>query len=115
LIEPREDKWVNICVGGITDLKVGPDGLLYVLSFDLGKIFAISGRLIISGQSASVDFDGDDRSDSAIYRDGAWFILRSSDGGVMSLEWGSAGDIPVPADYDGEGKADIAVYRNGVW
>jgi glucose/arabinose dehydrogenase len=27
---------------GITDLKIGPDGLLYVLSFTLGKIFAIS-------------------------------------------------------------------------
>src|SRR4030095_11150462 len=49
---------------GITDLKVGPDGLLYVLSFGLGKIFVISARLLISGQSASVDFDGDGRSDS---------------------------------------------------
>jgi hypothetical protein len=27
--------------GGITDLKVGPDGLLYVLSFGLGKIFVV--------------------------------------------------------------------------
>ena len=27
---------------GITDLKIGPDGLLYVLSFSLGKIFVIS-------------------------------------------------------------------------
>jgi aldose sugar dehydrogenase len=29
--------------GGITDLKVGPDGLLYVLSFLQGKIFALGG------------------------------------------------------------------------
>ena len=28
--------------GGITDLKIGPDGLLYVLSLTLGKIFVIS-------------------------------------------------------------------------
>jgi glucose/arabinose dehydrogenase len=28
--------------GGLTDLKVGPDGLLYVLSFIQGKIFVIS-------------------------------------------------------------------------
>ena len=28
--------------GGITDLKVGPDGLLYVLSFGLGKVFVVS-------------------------------------------------------------------------
>jgi aldose sugar dehydrogenase len=27
---------------GITDLKVGPDGLLYVLSFSLGRIFVVS-------------------------------------------------------------------------
>ena len=27
---------------GITDLKIGPDGLLYVLSFSLGKIFVVS-------------------------------------------------------------------------
>jgi aldose sugar dehydrogenase len=28
--------------GGITDLKIGPDGLLYVLSFSLGRVFVIS-------------------------------------------------------------------------
>ncbi len=27
---------------GITDIKVGPDGLLYILSFGLGKIFVVS-------------------------------------------------------------------------
>ena len=102
--------------GGITDLKVGPDGLLYVLSFGLGKIFVISGRLVISGQSASGDFDGDGRSDSTIYRDGTWFVLRSSDGGATATGWGGLPqDIPVPEDYDGDGKADIAVYRDGTW
>jgi hypothetical protein len=99
--------------GGITDLKVGSDGLLYVLSFGLGKIFVISGRLVISGQSA--DFDGDGRSDIGVYRDGTWFILRSSDGGMTSAGWGTAQDIPVQADYDGDGRTDIAVYRNGDW
>ena len=95
---------------GITDLKVGPDGLLYVLSFGLGKI------LVISGQPTSVDFDGDGKSDVAIYRDGTWFILHSSDGGVTATGWGGlAQDIPVPADYDGDGEVDIAVYRDGNW
>jgi hypothetical protein len=29
--------------GGITDLEVGPGGLLYILSFGLGKVFVVSG------------------------------------------------------------------------
>ncbi len=62
------------------------------------------------------DFDGDGRSDIGVYRDGAWFIFRSSDRGATVTGWGGlAQDIPVPGDYDGDGKADIAVYRDGTW
>ena len=62
------------------------------------------------------DFDGDGKVDQAVYRDGVWFILRSSDGGGMGITWGGAPhDIPVPGDYDGDGKTDQAVYRDGVW
>jgi Subtilase family/FG-GAP-like repeat len=63
-----------------------------------------------------VDFDGDGRSDISIYRNGTWFILHSSDGGVTFTRWGGLSqDIPVPRDYDGDGKTDIAVYRDGTW
>jgi aldose sugar dehydrogenase len=100
--------------GGITDLKIGPDGSLYILSFGLGKIFVVSGQS--TRVDFSVDFDEDAKSDIAVYRDGTWFILRSSDGGVSETNWGGAPqDIPVPADYDGDGKTDEAVYRDGVW
>jgi Subtilase family/FG-GAP-like repeat len=62
------------------------------------------------------DFDGDGISDITVYRDGLWFILRSSDGGQTTVGWGGLPqDIPVPADYDGDGKVDIAVYRDGIW
>ena len=41
-----------------------------------------------------------------MYRDGTWFILRSSDVGVTIKEWGGLlEDIPVPGDYDGDGIA----------
>ena len=63
----------------------------------------------------AIDFDGDGISDIGIYRNGAWFIRKSS-GGTIVLGWGGAPqDIPVPADYDGDGKTDIAIYRSGAW
>src|SRR5215831_14059290 len=61
------------------------------------------------------DYDGDGKVDVAVYRNGEWYIHRSSDGGVTSAGWGIAGDMPVPADYDGDGKTDIAVYCVGTW
>ena len=73
------------------------------------------GLAFISKPSQNFDVDGDGKNDIGVYRDGGWFILRSSDGGVTSVGWGIAQDIPVPGDYDGDGKTDIAVYRDGDW
>jgi hypothetical protein len=62
------------------------------------------------------DYNGDGKADIAVYRDGAWLILRSSDGVGTTTGWGGfPQDILVPGDYDGDGKADIAVYRDGTW
>ena len=42
------------------------------------------------------DHDGDGKTDQAVYRDGVWWILRSSDGGGMAITWGGAPqDIPL--------------------
>ena len=47
------------------------------------------------------------------------YMLRSSDGTMVSQQWGlrALGDMPVPGDYDRDGNADIAVWRqnSGVW
>src|SRR5262249_13193463 len=68
------------------------------------------------GSATPMDFDGDGKSDLTIYRDGVWYILRSSNEGGIGITWGGAPqDIPVPGDYDGDGKTDQAVYRDGVW
>jgi glucose/arabinose dehydrogenase len=46
--------------GGTTDLKIGPDGLLYVLCFSLGKIFVVSRPSLVAAvlpSSRSVQVD----------------------------------------------------------
>jgi hypothetical protein len=68
------------------------------------------------GNFPKADFDGDMKTDISIYRSGAWYIFRSSDGGTTVTGWGGlAQDVPVQADYDGDGKVDIAIYRDGGW
>ena len=76
------------------------------------------------------DFDGDGKTDIAIYDktggiwDGAWWIIPSSGTGPQGqvggygVGWGNSAIFkPVPADYDGDGKTDIAIYdpTNGSW
>src|SRR6187549_3186558 len=59
------------------------------------------------------DFDGDGKTDIAIYRpdSGQWWVRRSSDGSHFVVTFGISTDKPVPADYTGDGKADIAIFR----
>jgi len=58
------------------------------------------------------DYDGDGKTDLAVWRkgDGTWRISYSG-GGVLVQQWGVAKDYPVPGDYDGDGKTDLAVWR----
>jgi subtilisin-like proprotein convertase family protein len=99
----------------VNDHTAGDSG--FIIGWNI-TIFTDAGGLPGPGNPVPCgkpDFDGDGRADIAVYRDGAWFILRSSDGGVTSVGWGAAQDIPVPADYDGDGITDFAVYRDGSW
>jgi len=66
-----------------------------------------------------VDFDGDQKTDIAIWRAGAptvaaFYILQSGTNTVRVEAFGQTGDDPsVVDDYNGDGKADLAVYRAG--
>ena len=62
------------------------------------------------------DYDGDGKSDVAVWRSGAWYILRSSNGAFSSFYWGTEGDIPIPTYINRESAVPV-VYRpsNSVW
>jgi hypothetical protein len=84
-----------------------------------------SGVLTAGGQTLLVrqasheglrgDFDGDRKTEVAIYRpsNGMWFMLRSGTGSTegAGYAWGAAQDVPVPGDYDGDGRIDLSVYN----
>lgn len=72
----------------------------------------------ISGDKiAPADFDGDGKTDAAVFRNGIWYIFQSTNNQVRTVNFGLANDLPRPGDFDGDGYADIAVFRPsiGVW
>lgn len=63
------------------------------------------------------DYDGDRKTDLAVWRPGApftaaFYILQSSNNTVRTDIFGQTGDDPaITGDYDGDGKADTATFR----
>jgi hypothetical protein len=70
------------------------------------------------------DFDGDGKSDVAVYRagatalsDSAFYYYRSSDHSLFAVNFGLGEDLPVCGDFDGDHITNIAVFRpsSGFW
>lgn len=78
-------------------------------------IGAVESGFANRAQVAPFDFDGDGRTDYAVFRPSntTWFVQRST-GGFLAQQFGLTTDRLTPADYDGDGRADIAVYRDNV-
>lgn len=112
---------------GYTDLAVfrPSDGTWNIRSSMLSREFSIPPALydisfpfgLGTDRPVPADYDGDGRADFAVFRPstGVWYILRSSDGLVTSVNFGLGTDKAVQGDYDGDLKADIAVFRDGNW
>lgn len=65
----------------------------------------------------SADYDGDGKSDPAVYRAGVWYRINSATATFEVMNFGVASDIATPADFNGDGRADVAVFRpsTGQW
>ncbi len=76
-------------------------------------------RVVASRLANRHDFDGDGKSDLALYHPGSglWHIRGSATGVEAVMACGGPGCLPVAGDYDGDGKSDLAVYQpsSGAW
>jgi hypothetical protein len=88
--------------------------------FDVSNVnFTVSATAPPVGDDAPFDFDGDNKTDLAIFRpsNGQWWWQRSSNSQVLAISFGASSDQVVAADYTGDSTTDIAFWRpsTGEW
>ena len=116
-VAPTGDARADFDGDGKTDLSVfrPSDGNWYLQRSTAGFAsvnWGVSGDVIVPG-----DYDNDNKADTAVFRNGNWFILQTGTNTLLSIGWGLSTDTPVAGDYDNDGKTDAAVFRssNSTW
>jgi len=103
---------------GNSDISVfrPSSGDWYMLGSSSGSVSSLHWG-ISTDELASAVYDGDLKTDIAVWRAGAFgfpYVLNSFDNTISIVAFGQTGDDPsIIGDYDGDGKADPAVYRAG--
>lgn len=115
--------WLQITSGQQTgngtlsfSVQPNPTSVRRQTTITLGAVAVVVNQ---AGQAgAKFDFDGDARTDIAVYRPstGSWWIQNSGvPGTYAATPFGLSTDRLAPADFDGDRKTDIGVYRDGTW
>jgi len=95
---------------------------LLLRSYDLGtwnyQVQTV-GFGIAEDRPMPMDFDGDGKTDIALWRPstGDWHRISSESGSYSGFRFGMNGDKPVSGDFDGDNKTDAGVFRpaSGIW
>ncbi len=106
----------------LDDAALQPDGKIVftatadkILFNNVRQLYVAAVRVNVTVTPPSMrgDFDGDRKTDFAVFRPSNrfWYVLNSSNSSTLAERYGADGDILTPSDYNYDLKTDLSVYR----
>lgn len=86
---------------------LGESGVAAIAAGDWHSLASRSKSLKVSN-----DFDGDSKTDVAVYYQatGEWWVFMMGSGATTNVTVGGGNYLPAPGDYDGDGKTDFMAF-----